>query len=257
MWGRSPLCSTKISCFFSHLRILVQKATFSLYKIFEFFFFFFYDSNKVFCFKWADGNKARVRLEGSSLINNGKGREDGSSLISHEKGREKSGSQLLFPAQCAALFRLERSEGLRLLKLLNKSPSTSRYNTETRLHGPVTAPRTQSVFQTVSFIILCLSYSLTLPVFFLKKIHLSTSLSPVSSLSRWGPSISQTCYYNPNLSASHPEALKVWLAQYDGETGKRKKKEWSKRQKWEKGEGKKRQERNVKGWERQMEKCII
>lgn len=62
----------------------------------------------------------------------------------------------------------------------------------------------------VSFIILSLSYSFTRPAFF-------KSISPHSSLtlSKWGPSISQLCYYNPALAALHPKAPKVWMAQYN------------------------------------------
>lgn len=56
----------------------------------------------------------------------------------------------------------------------------------------------------------CLSVCLSFPLPFF--IHLSTHLScsPRSSDSRWGPSISQPCYYNLTLPALHPKA---WLAQ--------------------------------------------
>lgn len=121
-----------------------------------------------------------------------------------------------FPPQRAALFRLERSAGLQLLKLLAGSPSRSRYNTETCLHGPAREPPVHSLSLTQS--LLCLFYYPLLVLLFhpafLFFIHLTAWLS--HSLSRWGPSISQMCYFNPTLAVLHPKAPKGWLAQYNG-----------------------------------------
>lgn len=173
-------------------------------------------------------------MEGSSLISNEKGREDGSSLISSEKGKEKSGSSSF---QLSVQLCLDW-RGQKVYNYWNPSTGAPAGPDTTLRHVFMVQweppGHSLSFKQSVSFIILCLSYSFTLPAFFF---FLNPSLS--RSLSRWGPSISQTCYYNPTLAALHQKALKVWLAQYDGETGQKKKQEWSKRQRWEEEEEKK------------------
>lgn len=143
---------------------------FTLQNIQDFFLLFFIiiifcDSNKVFCFKWADGNKARVTLEVSSLINNGKGGEDGSSLISHEKAREKSGSSCF---QLSVQLCLDW-RGQKVYDYWNFSTRAPAGPDTTLRHVFMVQwelPGHNLPFKQSLLLYSCLSYSLTLPGFF-------------------------------------------------------------------------------------------
>lgn len=89
-----------------------------------------------------------------------------------------------------------------------------------------------------------LYYPLSVFLFHFLHPHLHTSLpcSHRSLDSRWGPSISQHCYYNPTLAELHPKAPKSgWQSIIGGE----KKEERRERQRRMKREKVKKEDRNV------------
>lgn len=125
------------------------------------------------------------------------------SSLSSEKVKKRL-TFLLSSSVCAALFRLGRSAGLQLLKLLSGSPRRSRQNTETHPHGPVRAPRIEFASHTSSPLSLllssvCLSLSPTLLVC----IHHSSHLSPALSGG-----------LTPDeVQAYHSHVITTWLSQ--------------------------------------------